>query len=564
METMSKKRLHSTGKMPLPEPSLKVQRTNNQIKPINEAKNEELTLLMTDFEMPSSGKNMVPFQEIGDYTASMLQKNVEMEMKEPRSGDDKSECVFSELLPVAISNQMVADPTNNKHFLLMELLPELKAHVVGFLPKRDLLMLRYTCHELQRVVDNFAPFVYVPMAGMLAILEKQSISKYQKLKSIDLIRSATRYFQSRTFPGKMGFQLNELGDFDAEGVECLPKELYLLRINKCRLESTVLSQLPWSLSALVLNSCNVKNEDLLHLPPHLKRLSLGECKEITDVAVSFLPRGIQKLTLAGCEKITNIGIHSLPNQLLVLEMTGCKGITDEAIAFLPRSIKRLTLTGCTSISSKAFSKLPPRLEYVDLIHTSSRLNEDFKYLPLSVQDVRFCSCNGVTTYTAKYIPSTLKRISLIHCSDLAVDLIKLLPQNLDFLSLYGCATDAILENLQPSLTELDLCECKLITDNCVKYFPENLKRLFLRHTQITDEGIRQLPCQKLEELDIGSCQITDVGLALVPNTLIYINLWGCDKITPAGVQELHRRLKYCSTNVAYAIMKELFINKFGS
>lgn len=221
----------------------------------------------------------------------------------------------------------------------MDLPPELQAHVVAFLAKRDLLMLRYTCHELQRVVDNFAPFVYVPMAGMLAILEKQSISKYQKLKSIDLIRSATRYFHNRTFPGKMGFQLNELGDFDAEGVKCLPKELYLLRINKCRLETNVLSQLPWSLCALVLNSCNVKNEDLLHLPPGLKRLSLGECKDITDAAIASLPQGIQKLTLAGCEKITNVGIRSLPQFLIVLEMTGCKSITDDAVGLFPRTIK---------------------------------------------------------------------------------------------------------------------------------------------------------------------------------------------------------------------------------
>jgi len=238
-------------------------------------------------------------------------------------------------------------------------------------------------------------------------------------------------------------------------------------------------------------------------------------------------------------------------------------MTNDVIAFLPRTLKRLSLTGCTSITSQSFPKFPPKIEYVDLVHTASKLSVDFKNLPVSLREIRFCSCNEVNKDTAQFIPTTLKRISLIHCPEIQVELIKLLPQ-LDFLSLYGCATDALLENIQSNLIELDLCECKEITDNAVKYFPVTLKRLFLRHTQVTDEGIRQLPCQKLDELDIGSTQITDIGLFMLPSTLVYLNLWGCDKITPFGVQEFHRRLRYCSTNVSYAIMKELFITKFGS
>lgn len=571
----SKKRA-SNGKEPLNQPTGKIRRVTTQIEEKTDGNTKEKkeamkTVALQGEDLKKSGK--VCHQEDTAPTAtSLLEINSETSFKldsptlgEKNSCDQVGMIMETETVFTIFEHEEIEVP-DLEVFPFAELLPELQSHILHFLSKRDLLILRYTSRYLQELVDKIAPFVYVPMAGMLAILEKRSISKYQKLSSIDLIKAATRYFQSRRFPGKMGFQLNELGDFEQRCAESLPQDLCLLRINKCRLEEKVLRRLPPFLNILILNNCGIKNDDLKYLPLTLKRLTLGDCKDITDDAMKEFPEGLQKLTLAGAEKLTNAALKMLPPSLATLEITLCKSITDEGVKSLPKTIRRLSLTSCANISSKCFISLPPKLEYLDLIHTSAKLSEDFKNLPISVQDMRFCSCTGVAKDTAQFVPRTLKRLSLIHCVDLNSDIMKLLPVPLNFLSLYGCATDQLLEHLQPSITELDLSECQRITDACVQYFPENMKKLFLRHTPITDEGIISISkkCPKLEELDIGSCAITDEALRHLPPSLTYANLWGCEKITSAGVKSLHQRLKYCSTNVAYVIMKELFVHKFGS
>eukprot|EP01114_Cavostelium_apophysatum_P020015 TRINITY_DN6597_c0_g2_i1.p1 TRINITY_DN6597_c0_g2~~TRINITY_DN6597_c0_g2_i1.p1 ORF type:complete len:575 (-),score=128.27 TRINITY_DN6597_c0_g2_i1:11-1735(-) len=484
----------------------------------------------------------------------------------PRSMAEHSACCRSHEISCSEVAIHVAKETfaTSQPFPFTTLLPELKQLILGMLSKKELLLLRFTSHEVRELVDAHAPFMYVPMAGMLAILQMKSISKYQQLSNLDLIKSASKYFNKRRFPGKMGFQLNELGPFDARSAKAIPSNLYLLRINLCKLDEGVLFYLPRNLHSLILNNCSVKNHDLEFLPPNLKRLALGECKEITDEAIRNLPRGIQRLTLSACEKLTNAAIKGLPPHVQVLEFTGSKAITDEGLAYLPSTLQRLSITSCSNVTARGFKNLPKGVEYLDLIHTGARLGEDFKNLPESVCEMRFCSCNMITKTTVQYIPKNVLRLSLIHCTDLSVELLRNLPPNLDFLSLYGCGSDELLEALPRNLAELDLSECSRITDSGVKNLPATLKKLYMRHTPITDEGLSNLPCKNLEELDIGSCNVTDGGLRFLPSSLIYVNLWGINNISPKGVQQFHQRLRYCSTNVAYAIMKELLAEKFGS
>jgi len=178
--------------------------------------------------------------------------------------------------------------------------------------------------------------------------------------------------------------------------------------------------------------------------------------------------------------------------------------------------------------------------------------------------MRFCSCNLVGKSTVQFIPKHIQRLSLIHCTDLSSELLRNLPSTIEFLSLYGCGSDELLDSLPRNLIELDLSECSRISDNGLKNLPPGLKKLYMRHTPITDEGLKHLSCKNIEELDIGSCNITDEGLKLLPSSLIYVNLWGINNITPKGVQQFHQKLRYCSTNVAYSIMKELLAEKFGS
>jgi hypothetical protein len=77
--------------------------------------------------------------------------------------------------------------------------------------------------------------------------------------------------------------------------------------------------------------------------------------------------------------------------------------------------------------------------------------------------------------------------------------------------------DNVLKNLPSTLTELSLAYCLNITDEGLKYFYPNLKKLDLTGVNITNDGIKVLP-STLNHLKLSSCHnITDHGLSYLSN-----------------------------------------------
>jgi len=76
---------------------------------------------------------------------------------------------------------------------------------------------------------------------------------------------------------------------------------------------------------------------------------------------------------------------------------------------------------------------------------------------------------------------------------------------------------------------------------------EKVTKLYLRDTQITDAGLKELAkLQKLTDLRLSGTQITDAGLKEVAKLENLTSLYlGGTKITDAGVAELKKALPKC-------------------
>jgi len=151
---------------------------------------------------------------------------------------------------------------------------------------------------------------------------------------------------------------------------------------------------------------------------------------------------------------------------------------------------------------------------------------------------------AVTLDSAGRIASVDLRASWVSDSDMAA--LAALP-NLTRLDLsLTRISDHGLQQLKaaPEITDLNLCYAELITDaglSTVKGW-KHLTRLNVRGTKVTDTTLQHLSAvTKLESLDIGFAQITDVGLDLItslPN-LRELTIGG-NKLTDNGLQPLRQ------------------------
>lgn len=82
-----------------------------------------------------------------------------------------------------------------------------------------------------------------------------------------------------------------------------------------------------------------------------------------------------------------------------------------------------------------------------------------------------------------------------------------------------------------------------------------LRKLELGSCAITDDGLAKLvrTCHDLTALNIGQCsRVTDVGLSLIADNLQNlesIDLYGCTKITTVGLQQIMKLPKLSTLNL---------------
>lgn len=326
------------------------------------------------------------------------------------------------------------------------------------------------------------------------------------------------------------------------------------------------NDLPGTLESLHFNGENVTDAAVSRLPRSIKSIDFGYCQKLTDAAISHLPVNLLSLTLKG-SKITNEGLSRLPRNLNHLDLSGCKNIDDRGLENLPEGLESLSLESFPKITNSGISRIPRGVKTLSLALCPEISDEGIEALPKNLESLDLSGCDKITSKSLGKLPRTLKNLDLTHCIEvndegldgLPKDLVSLnlnycekvtdkglgkLPRKLTVLSLLLCKeiTDAGLEGLPASLIEIDISHNDKITDKGVGKLPRSVRILKINMcSQITDEGLINLP-KDLIELQVSYSKISEKGLRNLPKSIKRINIRNCERINKTAKESLKMRI----------------------
>jgi len=291
-----------------------------------------------------------------------------------------------------------------------------------------------------------------------------------------------------------------------------------------------------NLKEVVFDHCYwITDEFLGKLPNGLVKLCIMECgSEISNRAWANMQRmnGLKELLIPNprflSDFINDEGVKCLQfmAKLTVLDLSASE-ITDATIPLINtlKLLRELNLADCVDITALGFELLKGlALESLNLSGTNVT---DKGVLPL------LRSCRG-----------TLRHLNLEWCTGITGEAFA--SVNLQFLkdlNLGNCNIDGkyCTSFKKWPLRNLDLYDCRSMTDEWIAFLPKSLVKLILyRCIKLTDEAMRSLRrMQSLRVLNLLGCeQMTDQGIALLPKSLVKLDLHGCIKLTDNAMRAL--------------------------
>jgi len=216
--------------------------------------------------------------------------------------------------------------------------------------------------------------------------------------------------------------------------------------------------------------------------------------------------------------------------------------TDKLLPFLPHSLRKINLS--RELTNEGVKHLPAGLRTLHA-YKSMLVDDTLKELPKSLTFLDLGGTHGITNEGLKFLPQSLKHLSLVNCSGLSTGALKCVPRSLRHLTINSSVvTDEDVKCLPKSLKGLVLYGDVTLTDEGLRNLPRSLHALQAQHCpNITDKGLGFLP--PLTQLQIGSRNITDFGLKLLPRTLRNLVLHGVnyEMITQQGLKNLPESLE---------------------
>lgn len=317
-------------------------------------------------------------------------------------------------------------------------------------------------------------------------------------------------------------------------------------------------------------TASVGKEDSFFLYSGLiKRLNLSALTEdVSDGTVVPFSQcnRIERLTLTNCRKLTDNGVSDLINgsrHLQALDVSELRSLTDHTLFKVAENCHRLqglNITGCTKVTEDSLIAVSQQCRYLKRVSFLYWLTPT-ALLVLTLSQLKL---NGVVHVTDKAIlsfaqncPSVLE-IDLQECKQVtnkSVTTLMTTLRNLRELRLAHCTEIddmAFLElpkNISMgSLRILDLTACESIRDDaveCIVTAAPRLRNLVLAKCRfITDRAVWAI-CKlgkNLHYVHLGHCSnITDpavIQLVKSCNRIRYIDLACCSRLTDRSVQQL--------------------------
>ena len=316
----------------------------------------------------------------------------------------------------------------------------------------------------------------------------------------------------------------------------------------------------------------------------------GACPPQTQLPILFSRLKSLKKLHVSCDEVDTIVGQCVSYCRLVdhVDVTHTM-ISDAGIASLSKcdELHNLCLKACKDFSDAAFSKLLETTNHLHILNILGTNLSDAAFVGAAahlqhvrVLDVGFTMLQEPSFKEIAQL-SQLEHLDMYGCEGLMDEVIRILGEGIPLLKKLdlGCTsiTDkglTYMSTLMRSLVSLGLHDCLEITDYGLGEIARNLhhlKRLDIGETSITDVGIEYLArsSSQLEELiiwycdnisdralqvisqsltslrllDIGSPNITDVGLKFIGNLtrLETVEMYGSDSITDVGVIDLASR-----------------------
>lgn len=268
---------------------------------------------------------------------------------------------------------------------------------------------------------------------------------------------------------------------------------------------------------------------------------------------------IERVVLSGCVRLTDRGLLTIARhcpEVRRLEIKGCHRVTNGGLLEVVSgcaNLEHLDVTGCTQVDCIDMSRLRSR-PHVDASGRPSQCGVEthIRYLDLTDchafddQSLK-ATLRGCQQLTHLYMrrcaavsDAGLRHVAA-HCPFLRELSVSDCPQVTDF-GLYELA-----RRLGPSLRYLSVAKCDQVSDAGVKQLARHCYRLRYVNVRgceaVSDDGAAALArsCPRLRSLDLGKCDVTDVGLRHLaencPN-LRRVSLKSCELVTDKGVRWL--------------------------
>lgn len=360
------------------------------------------------------------------------------------------------------------------------------------------------------------------------------------------------------------------------------------------------------LSLLSLDRCPMVGDRALQAfsrcSSNLATLSLSRCPRVTDAGLaavfSSLPK-LAKITIshmsAGDGALAAVGASSGGESPKHVAICGCGGFTDRGLARLSKAagkLETLRLEKCHAVTTEglvgALQNWSATLKSLSLVKCNGIGNSQegkqttaAACLLRNLQSLEINKCprsgDEFLSLIAAAMPR-LKRITLA-AMDAVTDrgFISLLasqerPHAVTSIDLSGCKgisdrSVAVLASVvERSLASLSLVGCERVTDRSLAFvglFCPGLLELDLTNCrQISDSGVAALAGRRrgggggaekngLELLSLEGCEgVTDESLLKLEEMadegkLVSLNLKRCRRLSPAGVDAIHRHLWWC-------------------
>ncbi|KAJ7329558.1 hypothetical protein JRQ81_015732 [Phrynocephalus forsythii] len=277
----------------------------------------------------------------------------------------------------------------------------------------------------------------------------------------------------------------------------------------------------------------------------LVKIKIEGSNRVTDLSFRLINKFwpcMKRIGVADCQKITDVGLKLIASldDIIVLNLSDCMRISDAGIkSFVDGSsssrIRELILANCSYVTDNALTKIAQRC--TNLIY------------------LNICYCQAVTDAGIE---------ALVQISSLA------------YINISGIdITDQALDTLGRlwKIKEINISECKHISDSGIKRFCVDLRRLdyvdFSFCHQLSNHTLKHLTlgCHRLTSLSMAGCsKINDTGIQFVAASctyLHYLDISGCINITDKGLKCLWKgcpqlrilKMLYCTNITRPAVLK---------